>query len=183
MLLSGSILSLCQTPRNRWEENQVLTQHENRWQSKCGASWEISPLWACYCIPSDRPSRVFAMTAMKAPAHTRTERKRGENRGEERWPKSPVQSETSTRSHDLAARVLLACLRQKNINTTSDILKKMWALVHSHVVYQERHCRSILRFWAIWLFMTSCFWLVKRKHPKYIFKCFFIKLYLESGYY
>ncbi len=174
MLLSGSVLSLCQTPRNRWEENQVLTQHENRWQSKCGASWEISPLWACYCIPSDRPSRVFAMTAMKAPAHTRTERKRGENRGEERRGGRRVQSnQRLPRDHMISQHEF--CLRayDRKTSTLHQIFWRKCEHLSIHMWYFRKDTESILRFWAIWLFMRSCFWLVKRKHPKYIFKCFF----------
>lgn len=98
-------------PRNA-EENQVLTQHENRWQSKCGASWEISPLSACHCVPLDRFSHVFAMTAawwkhQPTPGQREREGKERENqRGEVAEESSPIRS----RSHDLTARVLLACL-------------------------------------------------------------------------
>lgn len=86
----------CARPWGTAEENQVLTQHENRWQSKCGASWEISPLWACHCIPLDGFSHVFAMTAawwkhQPTPGQREREGKKIENqRGEVAEESSPI---------------------------------------------------------------------------------------------
>lgn len=85
----------CARPWGTAEENQVLTQHENRWQSKCGASWEISPLWACHCIPLDGFSHVFAMTAAwwkHQPTPGQREREGGKNRKSERRGGRRVQS-------------------------------------------------------------------------------------------
>ncbi len=150
----------------------------------------LSPL--LYTVGSALSCIRYDCCVIKAPAHTRTERKRGENRKQERRGGRRVQSnQRLPRDHMISQHEF--CLRAYNIKT-STLHQIFWRkcehlpihignfLSIFNVVFKERHYRHwfILRFWAIWLFMRSCFWLVKRKHPKYIFKCFFIKLYLVS---
>ncbi len=67
-------------------------------------------------------------------------------------------------------------------NESSNTLWQMHVSFKARV-YRQKYCIcmhwSILGFWAIWFFITCCFTLVERKHPKYIFRCLFHLVQLQ----
>ncbi len=149
----------------------------------------LSPL--LYTVGSALSCIRYDCCVIKAPAHTRTERKRGENRKPERRGGRRVQSnQRLPRDHMISQHEF--CLRAYNIKT-STLHQIFWRKcehlpihignflsIFDVVLRKDTTGTGSFEILGYLAFHEVLFWLVKRKHPKYIFKCFFIKLYLVS---